>query len=542
MKIEGNIVDIEKRKIFPGVILVEDGLIKSITENNNSYDNFIAPGFVDAHVHIESSMLVPTEFSKLVVKRGSVAVVTDPHEIANVLGRAGIDFMLQEAENASIKIFFTVPSCVPATPFDCSGGEISLYDVEDLFDSGLFVGLSEVMNVPGVLMGDIEVCSKIESACKRNLVVDGHAPGLRGNNLLKYIAAGITTDHECTTEEEALEKIAGGMKILIREGSAAKNYEALKGLIKEHSDDVMFCTDDSHPDDLIESGHIDKMVKRAIADGFDLFDVLKIATLNPVRYYHLDVGTLKVGEKADFTIYENLKDFPVLSVYIDGIKQYDRNASEDDGIMNRSANIVLNKFERKCIDGSEIVKNVSHHIFCIDVKDGEIVTGKMNFKVASGPFNLESDLDHDILKIVYINRYVNKNPEVAYIHGMGLKRGAFATSISHDSHNLIAVGCSDAEIVSAVNAVICEKGGLAVADGDTGRVEVLPLPIGGIMSYRNGYEIANSWSELCRRLNEMGCSLKSPFMTLSFMALIVIPELKIGEKGLFEYSTFSFIS
>lgn len=539
MKIEGNIVDIERRKIFPGVISVENGMIESISENNHFYNHFIAPGFVDAHVHIESSMLVPSEFSKLAIRKGTVAVVADPHEIANVLGKDGIDFMIENAQRASVKLFFTIPSCVPSTPFDCSGGEISADDVEDLFASGLFVGLSEMMNIPGVLSGDANVCRKIESACKRNLVVDGHAPGLKHEDLMKYIEAGISTDHECTTEEEALEKIAGGMKILIREGSAAKNYEALKGLIGKYPDKVMFCTDDSHPDDLVESGHIDKIVKRAVADGFDLFDVLKAASLNAVRHYHLNVGTLKIGEKADFTVFEDLKDFTVRSVYIDGIRRYDKKTGESGPSFDLSGNAVLNKFVRKEIEKAELVKNVSDNILCIDVKDGEIVTGKMNFRVAAHPFNLESDPEHDILKIVYINRYKNSRPQVAYIHGVGLKRGAFATSISHDSHNLIAVGCSDAEIVAAVNAVIGKKGGLAIADN--GSVEVMALPIAGIMSDQRGEAVAGRWKEFCRRLNDMGCLLNSPFMTLSFMALIVIPELKIGEKGLFEYSAFSFI-
>ena len=540
MKIEGNIVDVEGRKIFPGVISVKNGMIESIVENDNFYNHFIAPGFIDAHVHIESSMLVPLEFSRLAIRKGTVGVVADPHEIANVLGKDGIYFMLENAKNASVKMFFTIPSCVPATPLDCSGGEILSNDVEDLFDTGLFVGLSEMMNVPGVLMGDVDVCRKIESARKRNLVIDGHAPGLKNEDLIKYIAAGISTDHECTTEEEALEKIAGGMKILIREGSAAKNYEALKGLIKKYPNEVMFCTDDSHPDDLIEFGHIDKIVKRAVADGFDLFDVLKAASLNAIRHYHLNIGTLKIGEKADFTVFENLKDFTVSSVYIDGIKRYDKNMGESDSSVESFKEVGFNKFLRKAIEKNEIVKKVSNHILCIDVKDGEIVTGKIDFQIAIHPFNLESDLERDILKIVYINRYKNDKPQVAYIHGVGLKRGAFATSISHDSHNLIAVGCSDAEIVAAVNAVIDKKGGLVIVDGDN--IEVMALPIAGIMSDQRGEKVADRWNEFCRCLNDMGCLLNSPFMTLSFMALIVIPELKIGEKGLFEYSSFGFIS
>lgn len=540
MKIEGNIVDIENRRIFPGVILIENGVIKSITENGNHYEYFIAPGFVDAHVHIESSMLIPSEFSKLAIQKGTVGVVSDPHEIANVLGKEGVRFMVEEAKKALVKIFFTIPSCVPATPFDCSGDELSSDDVDELFRSECFIGLSEVMNVPGVLMGDAEVLQKIDSARKRNLVIDGHAPGLSGDELKKYIGSGITTDHECTTLKEAFEKIAGGMKILIREGSAAKNYEALKSLIKECPDDVMFCTDDSHPNDLIELGHIDKIVKKAVSDGFDLFDVLRIASLNPVRHYHLDIGTLKVGEKADFVLFENLKEFSVHSVYISGEKRYEKGCQVKlEHSFDKSKKYSLNKFIRKEIQQYEIRKAVLDHIFCIDVKDGDLVTGKKKYDVASDS-NMESDIKRDILKIVYINRYKNENPQVAFIHGFGLKRGAFATSISHDSHNIIAVGCTDAEICDAINAVIREKGGLAVSE--SGNVEVMGLPIAGIMTYQNGIVVAQEWDILCERLHKMGCLFNSPFMTLSFMALIVIPELKIGEKGLFEYSSFSFIS
>lgn len=524
--IEGNIVDIHHRKIFPGEVSVEKGKVVSIRPNNKTYCHYIAPGFVDAHVHIESSMLTPYEFSKLVIQKGTVAVVSDPHEIANVLGKRGIDFMVSNSRNACIKIFFTIPSCVPATPFDCSGGCISPDDVSDFFATGNFVGLSEVMNVPGVLQQDAEIIRKIEVTHQSGLVVDGHAPGLNGISLKKYIEEGISTDHECTELKEAIEKLEAGMKILIREGSAARNYENLKSLIASHSKDVMFCTDDSHPDELLSMGHIDKIVKRAVKDGFDLFDIWNIACTNPINHYGLPVGMLREGDSADFVIFENLQNFAVKSVYIDGEEKWN--------------SCPLNYFNRKRICPQDLLRMVQDELICIQVTDGEIVTKKKVFSISNTPFNFESDISRDILKIVYLNRYFEKPPQVAYIHGIGLQRGAFATSISHDSHNIIAVGCHDTEIASAINCLIDENGGLVISDSL--RQEIMPLPIAGIMSDRDGLYVAAMWKKLITHLAEMGCRLTSPFMTLSFMALVVIPELKIGEEGLFEYSKFRFIS
>lgn len=524
--IEGNIVDIHNRRIFPGSVVIEEGKIRSITPNQETYHHYIAPGFIDAHVHIESSMLTPFEFSRLVIKKGTVAIVSDPHEIANVLGKRGIEFMVANSKNALIKIFFTIPSCVPATPFDCSGGCITSDDVHDFFKTGNFVGLSEVMNVPGVLNGDAELMRKIEYARQYHLVIDGHAPGLSRENLQKYVQAGISTDHECTEIKEALEKIGAGMKILVREGSAARNYENLKSLITGHSRELMFCTDDSHPDELIEAGHIDKLVKRAIKDGFDLFDVWRIACMNPIKHYGLNVGMLREGDPADFVIFGDLADFAVESVYIGGIEKWNTDS--------------LNKFERKEIHIQDLFRMTQKALICIEVVDGEIVTQKRVFPIQESPFNFESDIQRDILKIVYLNRYTDKPPQVGYIHGVGLKRGAFASSVSHDSHNIIAVGCSDKEIACAINCLISEKGGLVVID--SAEQEMMPLPIAGIMSDRDGYYVAGMWKRLMSHLMDMGCRLSSPFMTLSFMALIVIPELKIGEEGLFEYSNFRFIS
>lgn len=536
-EIEGNIVDIYNRNIFPGIVSIEDGRIIAIARSTKQYDRYILPGFIDAHVHIESSMLVPAEFSELVIQKGTIAVINDPHEIANVLGKEGIYFMLENSRSSLIKMFFTIPSCVPATDYDFSGSRLSVDDIKELLKSGRFVGLSEMMNVPGVLKHCPEVMRKIEIVRKQQLPIDGHAPGVRGMDLLKYVQAGISTDHECVDLEEALEKLNAGLKILIREGSAAKNYKALKSLISSHTDQVMYCTDDSHPDDIIRTGHIDKIVKRAVCDGFELFDILKVACINPVEHYHLPVGTLRINDPADFIVVRDLKSFDVLSVYLSGEDKfrYVKNRQE-----SFTSAVCLNNFSRTPILPSDLKKNAGERNLCIGVKNGEIVTTKEFFQLSAPKQDFQSDTDKDILKIVYLNRYQNTPPQIAYIRGIGLKEGAFATSISHDSHNIIAVGCSDLELTSAINAVIAGKGGLSVAGKDG--ISVLPLPVAGIMTDKKGMEVAEIWERMMEKLHRMGCCLDSPFMTLSFMSLIVIPELKIGERGLFDYNKFDFIS
>lgn len=538
-KIEGNIIDIHQRRIYPGSLTIENGIILSIEENTNHYDVYLSPGFVDAHVHIESSMLTPENFSQLVIQKGTVAVVTDPHEIANVLGIGGIEYMIKNSEKAAIKIFFTIPSCVPATSFDCSGACINSKDTIRLLDSGKFVGLSEMMNIPGVLSGDPEVIQKIREAQKRGLVVDGHAPELLGKFLKDYIQQGISTDHECATLEEAREKIEAGMWIQIREGSAAKNFEALKSLLPDHPERLMFCTDDSHPCDLLSLGHIDKLVKRAIKEGYDLFDILRIAHSNPVQHYGLNVGSLQVGDPADFVIFRNLDTFDVESVYIRGDKKY-RNSEPTPFSIPTDSTDPINHFNRDKIDVRELAKSVEKEIVCIKVIDHEIVTQKEILAISERSDNLESDLNRDILKIVYLNRYHDKPPQVAYIRGIGLKKGAFASSISHDSHNIIAVGCNDSDIARAINMIIEHKGGLSIVGKNTALI--LPLPIAGIMTEKEGPEVARQWTLLNQKLKEWGVTLDAPFMTLSFMTLVVIPELKIGERGLFEYSKFDFIT
>ncbi len=538
-KIEGQIVDIHSREIFEGSVCIEDGIIVAITpEPISESQGYIMTGFVDSHIHIESSLLTPKQFGREAIKSGTVAVVSDPHEIANVMGVKGIDYMRKSAEESPIKTFFTIPSCVPATPYDVSGGEITVEDVERMSKSGDFVALSEMMNIGGVLAKDRSVIAKIEVALRNGLPVDGHAPMLSGKALESYVDCGIITDHESSSLAEALEKIEQEMKILIREGSACRNYEALKSLIGSHPEEVMFCSDDLHADDLQERGHINHLVRRAVADGFDLFDVLRIASLNGVEHYDLSVGTLQEGDMADFIVVDNLTDFNVAKVFVDGELRYDASVKEDvethqeqteDAVATEAP--IFNNFRHRRVALSALAKEVSSNTVAIEVIPGEIITKKYVYKPTRSYDNLESDLESDLLKIVYINRYNNGVPQVAYCKGFGLKRGAMASTISHDSHNIIAIGCSDIELSAAINTLITNKGGIVVCDGLS--VRELPLPVGGIMSDDDCDSVARGYKGVCEVVRAMGSTLDAPLMTLSFMSLCVIPAIKIGEKGLF---------
>ncbi len=539
IKIEGNIVDIHNREIFSGCVTIEDGVIADISraEVTNSA-GYIMPGFIDSHIHIESSMLTPQEFGREAIKRGTVAVVTDPHEIANVLGMKGIEFMQQSAKSSAIKNFFTIPSCVPATEFDVAGGVITAADVEQMSRSSEFVALSEMMDIGGVLSSKESVIAKIETALRNGLPVDGHAPLLSGEVLQSYADWGITTDHESSNLEEALEKISQEMKILIREGSACRNYEALKSLIATHTSEVMFCSDDLHADDLLRRGHINHIVKRAIQDGFDIFDVLNIASANPIEHYDLNVGTLQIGDPADFIVVDNLSDFNISQSYIDGEPKFDTNNLDTEQDIESTIPL-LNNFNHRRIALSSLTRKVSSPEVVIEIIPNEIITKKQRYTPTQNHDNLESDIPNDILKIVYINRYNNGTPQVAYCKGMGLKRGAIATSIAHDSHNIIAIGCSDIELSVAINNLISNRGGLSVCDG--ANVHSLALPIGGIMSDRPCAEVAIKYEELCDIVKGLGSPLNAPFMTLSFMSLCVIPTVKIGEHGLFDTDIWGWI-
>jgi adenine deaminase len=533
--ISGNIVDVIHKTIFSGTLLIDNGHIQAIAhEDGQYYDQYILPGFIDAHVHIESSMLVPTEFARLATVHGTVAAVSDPHEIANVLGLAGIRYMLANAAQTPFTIVFGAPSCVPATEFETAGAELTSKEIHELFEQDGISYLSEVMNVPGVLNRTTEVMEKIRIAKKFGHPVDGHAPGLCGESAHSYADAGITTDHECCTLMEALDKLAFGMKVIIREGSAAKNFDALHSLIDSHPEQCMFCSDDKHPDDLLK-GHINKLVRRAVALGHDLMSVLQIACVNPVRHYKMDVGLLQVGDPADLIVVKNLQDFAVLSTYCKGIL-----AAKAGQAMLASVPVTpINYFftNQKQVIDFRIPENGSTVRVIIAV-DGELITSEKHLPAHIENGEVTADIKHDVLKIAVVNRYKNTPPSVALIQNFGLKRGAIASSVAHDSHNIVAVGTTDEELCAAVNAVIDAKGGIAVAESNT--LQVLPLPIAGIMSGTDGYIVAKQYAQMDAWAKRLGSQLFAPFMTLSFMALLVIPNLKLSDRGLFSSQDFQF--
>lgn len=538
--ISGNIVDLVNKKIFPGTISIQKGIIESITpstETKARLTQFIMPGFIDAHVHVESSMLIPSEFARLAVPHGTVATVSDPHEIGNVLGIEGVRYMIQNGNQVPFHFFFGAPSCVPATSFETAGATITAEEIQSLFVKDKLKYLSEMMNYPGVLSRDPLVMDKIQVAKNLGLPIDGHAPGLKGLDAERYITAGISTDHECYTLAEALDKLKFGMKISIREGSAAKNYEALHTLIKSHPNDVMFCSDDKHPHELVE-GHINQLVKRSIVDhGYDTMDVLRCACYNPIKHYKLDVGFLQVGQSADFIVVDNLRDFNVQQTYVRGKLVAEKGKS----LINSVKAEIVNKFNTSEKKESDFAVLANGDIIqVIQALDGELITKKLEVKAKIVNNHLVSDPERDILKLVVINRYSNAPIATGFINGFGLTDGAIASCIAHDSHNIIAVGVNDRDLCLAVNAIIKNKGGISVAS--KGNIDILPLPIAGIMSHNDGYDVANSYSQLDQKAKKLGITLHAPFMTLSFMALLVIPSLKLSDKGLFDGTSFKFTS
>jgi adenine deaminase len=538
-KICANIIDIHNQDIFPVIVYYSEKGISKIEKTEGPFDNYILPGLIDSHVHIESSMLVPSNFSRLVVPRGTIGVVTDPHEIGNVLGVEGVEYMIKESENTPLKCFFGAPSCVPATSHESSGSVIGSIQIESLLDKPQILFLSEMMNFPGVLNDDKEVFSKIEAAKIRNLPIDGHAPGLKGKGLRKYASSGISTDHECFELEEALDKINNGMKIQIREGSAAKNFNALVSLFKTHPNHLMLCTDDSHPDELIHAGHIDKLIKLGLKRNVDIFKLLRAASLIPVQHYNLPVGLLRENDPADFIVIDDPDRFNVLQTYIDGRKVYD---SKEGVLFSKGSIAEINHFVPHFISKSDIeviVPDKTSKAKVIKCFDGELITDTLLIDVSKNKI-LKSDLARDILKIVVIDRYHNKPVSLGLINGFGLKKGAIASSVAHDSHNVVAVGVDDTDIVRAVNIVMGNKGGLSVVHGDF--TDILPLPVAGLMSDKDGEQVASVYSRLEKKVHQLGSELKAPFMTLSFMSLLVIPKLKLGDKGLFDVEKFKFTS
>ncbi|MEZ4797678.1 MAG: adenine deaminase [Flavobacteriaceae bacterium] len=536
MIIQGKIVDIKNRRIYKGEIAHKNGKIVSITEKDHDENNYIIPGFVDAHIHIESSMLVPSEFMRLAIKHGTVATVSDPHEIANVLGVDGVEFMIENGKRTPFKFNFGAPSCVPATGFESAGAIIDSEDIKKLLANDDIKYLAEMMNYPGVIYNDEEVMKKIAWAKHYNKPIDGHAPGLRGDDLTKYIKTGISTDHECFTYEEGLEKLQKGMKVLIREGSAAKNFEALIDLLPEHYNNLMFCSDDKHPDDLL-IGHINTLCARAVAKGIDVFKVLQVACINPVEHYNLSVGLLKVGDAADFIEVEDLVNFKTISTYINGHRLFHLDAT----FVRPIEFEIPNNFKtlEKIVSDFK-VKSSTKKIRVIEALEGQLVTNELIESATIINENLVSNTENDILKIVLVNRYQNQKPAIAFIKNFGLKEGAIASSVGHDSHNIIAVGVSDEAICKAVNLVIKHKGGIcAVSNSEE---KILSLPVAGIMSDRDGKTVGEQYAELDKMAKQMGSTLNAPYMTLSFMALLVIPSLKLSDKGLFDGNEFKFTS
>jgi adenine deaminase len=546
--VSGNLVDIHKQTIYPAEIKIENGEIASIlstllrsARNDDDYglstNDYILPGFIDSHVHIESSMLVPSEFARLAVVHGTVSTVSDPHEIANVCGMEGVEFMIANGKTVPFKFNFGAPSCVPATVFETAGAVLDAGDVEKLLQRGEIKYLSEMMNFPGVLNEDPEVMKKIQAAHRLLKPIDGHAPGLRGDLAKQYISAGITTDHECFTKEEALDKLQNGMKIIIREGSAAKNFEALIGLLHDYPTQMMFCSDDKHPDSLV-LGHINQLCARAVEKGIDIFKILRAACINPVLHYKLDVGLLREGDPADFIIVKDLERFEVMKTYINGQLVAENGRSK----IETTKSPVINNFSchRKEIKDFELKQDNEKEIPVIEALDGQLITNNLILPSKNENGYAVSDPVRDILKIVVVNRYKDAPIAKAFIKNFGLKQGAIASTVAHDSHNIVAVGVDDESICEAVNLLIESRGGVSCVSENS--MLVVPLPVAGLMSNEDGYHVAQQYSLIDKAAKEAGSTLASPFMTLSFMALLVIPHLKLSDLGLFDGDNFEFVN
>jgi len=538
-QIKGQYVDIVGKRIFPAAVEIKEGIITAINNIEDAPAHYILPGFIDSHVHIESSMLIPSAFAQLAVIHGTIGTISDPHEIANVCGVEGVYYMIDNGKKVPFHFFFGAPSCVPATPFETAGATINSEEVATLLANKDIYYLSEMMNFPGVLFKDEEVMKKIKAAHEMGKPVDGHAPGLMGEDAKNYIETGISTDHECFTIDEAVDKLSFGMKILIREGSAAKNFEALYELIDDHPNSVMLCSDDKHPDSLV-LGHINQLCARAVAKGLNIFNILKAACVNPVLHYQLPTGLARVNDPANFIVVEDLVHFNVVQTFING----ELVAEKGQSLIQPIDEKIINQFDTNPIKAEDIQVPIGTYPFkeqkmaVIEAIDGQLITNCLWEEATVVDGKIVSNTNTDILKMVVYNRYHQAVPKMAFIKNFGFKQGAIASTVAHDSHNIIAVGVSDQEIVSAINAVIQEKGGISCVKGQ--ETKVLGLPVAGLMSKDNPYAVAASYSAIDSMAKSLGSRLGSPFMTLSFMALLVIPHLKLSDKGLFDGDRFNF--
>jgi len=539
----GWLPDMERRCFYRGEIVYRNGIISTIRVLSDECVPFpsgerdwpvILPGLVDAHVHIESSMVIPSRFSSWVVRFGTVATVSDPHEIANVIGVEGVRFMVQDARNGRARIFFTAPSCVPATRFETAGAVLDADALEPLMADGSVIALGEMMNYPGVIFHDPNVMSKLEMAKKYGLPIDGHAPGVSGEDLIQYVSAGITTEHECTTLVEAEEKIAAGMKILIRECSVAPNFDALAPLIERYPDRVMLCSDDCHPDDLIHR-HIDDLIRRGMQKQINIFNLIRAASHNPVEHYKLPIGLLRIGDSADFIVVSDLPNFRISETVIAGETVYSTAMPE----AQLQPVKPINQFQADRIEPEDLrIDGPGGKFRVIQAIDGELKTKSIIMEIADREGEIRQDPTCDLLKIAVVNRYHAAKPSVGLIQGFKLKTGAIASSIAHDSHQIIVIGANDKDMCLAVNMLIENKGGISIVHGD--EKHVMPLPFAGLMSGDQVELVAQQYVSLNHLAAELGSTLRAPFMTLSFMALLVIPSLKISDRGLFDSTGFRF--
>ena len=507
----------------------------------------VIPGLIDAHIHIESTLLLPAHFAAAVLPHGTAAVISDPHEIANVLGEAGVAFFMEAAENLPVDIYFMAPSCVPSTDMETAGGDLAPEQVERLLDHPRVLGLAEMMNFPGVINGDAAVAAKIAAAQRRNMPVDGHLPGVGGGELQAYIGAGISTDHECVSAAEALEKVSLGMKVIIREGSAARNLAALLPAVKTAgSRHFMLCSDDREAAELLSAGHMDEILRRAVALGCDPLDAVEMATLNPALHYGLSRrGAVAPGYRADLVVVDNLEDFKVKLVIKDG-RVVAREGRLTAGLAHHPVDESVLETVRlqRPLQAADFEIRAAHGAMPVmGLLPGQIITEKLMLEpLRSDTGAVRADPGRDLIKLAVVERHRRSGRVAAgLVKGLGLRRGAIASSVAHDSHNIIAAGVEEAAMAAAVNELARAGGGFVAVDGGSRVLSLLPLPVAGLISPEPAERVAAALEEVTCAARSLGAAPQNPFLTLSFLALPVIPHLKITDRGLFDVDAFSFI-